>query len=340
MTVRDLRWPLAGTAAGLLLALLLGGPGALVLVVILAVLEISLSFDNAVVNAKVIERMSPHWRRMFLTVGIAVAVFGMRLVFPLLIVGVTARLTPAEALALALSDPAEYGVRLHEAHPLIAAFGGMFLFMIFLDFVFEDRQFKWLVWLERPLARIGKLDQLSVVVALAVLLTAARVFAAPPSVVVAGVLGIMTYLLVNGLGELFQADGVAAAGKAGFFLFLYLEVLDASFSFDGVIGAFAISHDLFLITLGLGIGAVYIRSFTIFLVRRGTLGEYVYLEHGAHWAIGALAGIMLLSLGLEIPEMVTGLIGLAFIGTSMASSAGRNRRAGERVEESSGAAAG
>src|SRR3546814_2035768 len=58
--------------------------------------------------------------------------------------------------------------------------------------------------------------------------------------------------------------------KAGFGAFLYLEVLDASFSFDGVIGAFALSNNLFIIAIGLGIGAMFVRSMTIFLVKQGT----------------------------------------------------------------------
>ena len=175
---------------------------------------------------------------------------------------------------------------------------------------------------------------------------------------VAGALGVVTYILVNGLGELFEAGGeddevepgslpgihgdaelvdqavrstggpgavVGAAGKAAFFLFLYLEVLDASFSFDGVIGAFAITQDIFIIAVGLGVGAMYIRSLTVYLVRKGTLSEYVYLEHGAHWAIGALAAILLVSIKYEVPEVVTGLIGVGFIGAAFCSSLIRNR---------------
>ncbi|GAA0414213.1 hypothetical protein Acor_10000 [Acrocarpospora corrugata] len=326
MNLRIFGVPFGTTAVGLIGALLIGGWEAFALVAILSVLEISLSFDNAVVNAKVIERMSQFWQRMFLTIGILIAVFGMRLAFPLLIVGITAQLSPAEAISLAVNDPAGYGARLHEAHPMIAAFGGMFLLMLFLDFVFEEHDFTWLAWLERPLARIGKLDQLSVAVALVVLVTTTtQLLAEPGPALIAGVLGIVTYLLVNGLGELFQEEGgepgiAYATGRAGFFLFLYLEVLDASFSFDGVIGAFAISDNLFVITAGLGIGAMYVRALTIYLVRRGTLSKYVHLEHGAHWAIGALAVIMVLSFGFTVPEVVTGLIGLCFIGTAMITS--------------------
>ena len=95
---------------------------------------------------------------------------------------------------------------------------------------------------------------------------------------------------------------------------MYLEVLDASFSFDGVIGAFAITSDVVIIMLGLAIGAMFVRSMTIYLVEKGTLDAYIYLEHGAHYAIGALAFIMLAGMtGVHVPEVVTGLIGVAFI---------------------------
>ncbi|MFC7467892.1 DUF475 domain-containing protein [Actinomadura keratinilytica] len=118
-------------------------------------------------------------------------------------------------------------------------------------------------------------------------------------------------------------------------MFLYLEVLDASFSFDGVIGAFAITNDIVLMALGLGIGAMYVRSLTVYLVRQGTLDDYVYLEHGAHYAIGALAVILLVTIRFQISEMITGLIGVVLIGLSFWSSVRRNKRlAAEGGEDS------
>ena len=63
-----------------------------IIVAVLIVLEVSLSFDNAVVNAKVLRRMSPLWRKLFLYVGIFIAVFGMRLLLPIVLVSVTALL--------------------------------------------------------------------------------------------------------------------------------------------------------------------------------------------------------------------------------------------------------
>ncbi len=377
MILRTFGWSFGVTVVGLLLALLYGGPAGLALVAVLSILEISLSFDNAVVNAKVLDRMSPFWQKIFLTVGIAIAVFGMRLVFPLVIVALTAQLGPFQAFDLALNDSDRYHALMNDAYPTIAAFGGMFLMMLFLNFVFEERAEKWLPWLEKPLARIGRLDQLAVVVAAGALSFVSWLSAEDPGgVMIAGVLGMITYILVNGLGELFSEAGESgeddgggephgagavareavreaaadaeprrggptplalATGKAGFFLFLYLEVLDASFSFDGVIGAFAISTDPIVIALGLGIGAMYIRSLTVFLVRKGTLHEYVYLEHGAHWAIGALATCMLISIGHHVPEWITGGLGAGLIIAAFASSIIRNRtRDGEPPETAAG----
>jgi uncharacterized protein len=354
--LRTFGWSMGITVIGLAVAAYFWGADGFGVVLILSVLEISLSFDNAVINATILKRMTPFWQKIFLTVGVLIAVFGMRLVFPLLVVALTAHLGPQTVVSLALDSKKTaggltYAQHLDAAHPAIAAFGGMFLLMIFLDFILGEKEVRWLSWIEGPLERIGRLNQLSVVVSMIVLMLSARFFAADraETVLLAGLAGLTSYLAVNGLSEVFEGAGeededgegdedgaVAAApagksallvaGKAAFFLFLYLEVLDASFSFDGVVGAFAISQDIFQITLGLGIGAMYIRSLTVYLVRQGTLDDYVYLEHGAHYAIGALAIILMVSIKYSIPEVVTGLIGVAFIGLALISSLARNRR--------------
>ena len=332
------------TLAVLVAALMLGGPRVALLVAVLAVLEISLSFDNAVINAGVLRRMSPVWQRLFLTVGVLIAVFGMRLVFPILVVSVTAHLSPATVTDLALHDGAAYGRQLAEAHSAIAAFGGTFLLMIFLDFLVADREIRWLRWIEAPLARAGRLPAFSVVLTLGSLLGLTVSVSAPHerTVLVAGVAGLVTYLLVHGVSDLVapaeheessgRREAALATGKAALALFCYLEVLDATFSFDGVIGAFAISSDVFVIAAGLGIGALFIRSLTVWLVRRGTLEEYVFLEHGAHYALGALAVILGLSIEHEIPEVVTGLIGASFIALAYGSSLRRRRRLRQNEE--------
>ncbi len=297
---------------------------------ILAVMEVSLSFDNAVVNASVLKHWNQFWRTLFLTVGIIVAVFGMRLIFPLLIVGVTADMSMIEVAQLALNDPKSYSEKLMAHHAEIAAFGGMFLLLVFLNFLFDDEKDEhWFHWLESRLADLGNIQAISVFISLVALLVLASFIpdASRLVVVMAGIWGIVVYVGVKVIGHLLEgssnddeaekSNGVSATGtivKGGIGGFLYLEVLDASFSFDGVIGAFAITSDVVVIMLGLAIGAMFVRSMTIYLVEKGTLDAYVYLEHGAHYAIGALAFIMLASgTGLHIPEVITGLVGVAFI---------------------------
>ncbi|MFC7931755.1 DUF475 domain-containing protein [Streptomyces cinereoruber] len=378
MVLKTFGWSFAVTALGLAFAAWQWGWEAFGVVLILSILEISLSFDNAVVNAGILKKMNAFWQKIFLTIGILIAVFGMRLVFPVAIVAISAKVGPIEAVQLALDEPERYEALVTDAHPAIAAFGGMFLLMIFLDFIFEDRDHKWLAWLERPLAKLGKVDMLSVCVALIVLLVTAMTFAThahtsaghmdkSTTVLLSGVAGLITYLIVGGLSGFFEnkleeeeereheeeekakAEGkpvsaVGLAGKAAFFLFLYLEVLDASFSFDGVIGAFAITNHIFWMALGLGIGAMYVRSLTVYLVREGTLDDYVYLEHGAHYAIGALAVILLVTIQHEISELITGSIGVVLIALSFWSSVRRNKAleaagggsSGDKTEVTSG----
>lgn len=354
------RFPIAVTIVGIAAAAILGGPSIAGIVAILAVLEVSLSFDNAVVNATVLAKMDAHWQRIFLTVGVLIAVFGMRLLFPIVVVTIAGHISPVHAIDLALHHPHEYALKLTQAHPAIGAFGGIFLLMIFLDFLFEDQEVSWLGPIERQLTKVGKLDQASAIVALIFLIISATTFASKDAVqvLVSGTAGLATYLGVSSLSALFESDeeevadrlqpaeaqastagGDAVGGdeaprvkippnlaRAGLFTFLYLEVLDASFSFDGVVGAFAITDMIFVIALGLGIGACYIRALTVYLVRKGTLTEYVYLEHGAHWAIGALAVLLFVTIRHNVPELVTGLIGVAFIGAALISSIVRNRR--------------
>ena len=331
-----------------------GGPAAAGRVLLLAAVEISLSFDNAVVNATVLRRLNAFWQRLFRTVGVLVAVVGMRLLFPLLVVAFSARLSPFAALHLALADPHTYDQRLDAARPEISAFGGAFLTMVFLDFLLAERDLHWLRPLERLSARIGRLDRVAPLIALAALITAASAGRHPgtqvSAVLMAGLLGVMTQLLISGLqGLTGPQEGDASdatspdsqppdtppttagrpallSGREALLAFCFLELMDASFSFDGVIGAFAFTSNLLVIAAGLGIGALAMRTLTVRLVHGGTLNHYVYLEHGAHYAIGLLGILLLASAYHDLPELLTGLLGVSVIAAALASSVVRNRR--------------
>jgi hypothetical protein len=319
-------WMQTGTVSGTL--------SILWIVFVLAILEISLSFDNAVVNAAVLEDMDDIWQRRFLTWGMLIAVFGMRIVFPLAIVAIAAGLGPMDAINLSLNDPQRYESIVSSAHVGIAGFGGAFLAMVGLSFFFDgDKDVHWIGWLEARLSRISSIKAAEIAVLLVVIYLVSLTLTPADALtfMVSGTLGLVTFIAVEALGTVLEMreEALKAQGaviRSGLGGFLYLNVLDASFSFDGVIGAFALSNNMVIIALGLSIGAMFVRSMTIMLVKKGTLAEYRFLEHGAFWAIIALGAIMLLSAKFHIPETVTGLIGAAMIGASLWWSVRHNRK--------------
>lgn len=310
-----------------------GGLVGLWLFTILVVLEVTLSFDNAIINSRVLVRMSPTWQKLFLTVGIFIAVFVVRFLLPIFIVMVTSGHGFMEVIDLALNDPEEYGKTLHEAAPTIDAFGGTFLAMIGISyFMNRKKDIHWLRRIEKRLIRAGNYENFKVFVMLAVaLLLYITVDQAHKStVLVASIVGTLLHMGLEIFGAYFEERQSRAAelvGMAAFGSFMYLEVLDASFSLDGVIGAFAITNDVMLIIAGLGAGAIWVRSMTVYLMRAGVLSRYKYMEHGAHWAILALGAIMLVKLyHVEPPEWFVGSLGLVFIATAVVSSILEMRR--------------
>lgn len=305
----------------------LGLPG-LWLFMILLVLEVTFSFDNAVINSKVLANMSEVWQKVFLTVGIFIAVFVVRFLLPIVIVMVASGLGFGEVTHMALNDAERYGHVLHEAAPMIDAFGGAFLIMIGLSYFMDySKRVHWVRGVESWLAKAGRFENFKVCVMLIV--AATLYFTVDPKyqsvVLISSILGIVLHIGLELFGSFFDAESSknmkVQTGWAAFASFMYLEVLDASFSFDGVIGAFAITSSIVLIITGLSAGAIWVRSLTIYLLRSGTLGKYKYLEHGAHWAIIALGVMMIAKLfHLELPEWITGGLGLAFIMLAVGSS--------------------
>lgn len=294
---------------------------------ILVVLEVTFSFDNAVINSKILSRMSRVWQTIFLTVGIFIAVFVVRFALPIIIVMLAADTGFTQVIDMALNDPELYGETLDEAAPIINAFGGAFLLMLGISyFIDRKKDIHWLRHIESRLAQAGKYENFKAVtmLGLALLLYATVDPEHRTIVLVASLIGISLHMLLEVMGAYFahhQSNAKVLVGWAAFMSFLYLEVLDSSFSLDGVIGAFAITTNIFLIMAGLGVGAFWVRSLTIYLVRSNTLGKYRYLEHGAHWAILALGAVMVLKLyHIEPPEWMIGGVGIVFITTAVVSS--------------------
>jgi len=306
------------------------------IVIVLSILEVSLSFDNAVVNAIKLEKMNEKWRRMFLTVGILMAVFGMRFLFPVLVVSIFTQVGLFEVVRIALTNAQQYTSYLHQTHAPIVAFGGAFLMMLFLAYFFNDeKEVHWIKKIEKSLQLFGSIKGAETIITLLFLFLILPHIPMEQKlfVVLSGISGVFIYLLIDGVTQWLEAKEEESIKQfttivrgSGFIGFLYLELIDASFSLDGVLGAFALSTDILIITIGLAIGAMFVRSLTIMLVEKRTLKNYLYLEHGAHWAIGALAVIMLISTFHEVPEVVTGLIGLIFILLSLVSSLIHNKK--------------
>ena len=340
-TLSYFSWAFIFTAVGLALGAwlgwqssgTLGGMGTVFFIcVVLAVLEISLSFDNAIVNANKLKDMTPEWQHRFLTWGIVIAVFGMRIIFPLAIVAIAAKIGPWEALKLAAARPDEYARIMQDAHLPIAAFGGTFLMMVGLTYFFNhEKDVHWIQWLEKNMARAATIKGIEIGIVLLLVVLFSNLLDGQDTVtfMTSAIYGLVTYLaveVVGGLLDMTQKSVLETGAKGGLGAFLYLEVLDASFSFDGVIGAFALTQNLFIIAIGLGIGAMYVRSMTIMLVEKGTLAEYRYLEHGAFYAVLILSVIMYVQTLVHIPEVITGLGGASLIGISFWASIRHNRK--------------
>lgn len=342
VTIKYFGWAYFVTFLGLALAFALGwtfthtlsGAGTFLLVgTILAALEISLSFDNAIVNANTLKTMSPKWQRRFLTWGILIAVFGMRIIFPLAVVSIAANIGPFEAIAMAAQQPEEYARHMNEAHLSITAFGGTFLMLVGLDFFIDrHKQVHWIASIERLFLHCASVRGASIILVFLIALgfTLSLAGSDQKTFLISALSGLATFVCVDSLGRFLdrKANGKTAKNAlrtGGLGAFLYLEVLDASFSFDGVIGAFALTQNLFLIAIGLGIGAMYVRSMTIMIVEKKTLAQFHYLEHGAFYSILALSLIMFAQSLIDVPELVTGLVGALLIGLSFLASIRYNR---------------
>ncbi len=294
---------------------------------LLAGLEISVSLDNAVVNATILRVMTRFWRVIFLTIGIAVAVFGMRILFPILIVTFAGGVDFHSAWIIATSRPDKYQLLMEQSHLSIMGFGGSFLLMVALTFFLDqNKKTHWLPGIERVLVKLGGIENASasfgILFILGVTLTLASQQQYP--FLLSALIGFSVHVGIDILKHFVGGGNIAAAAaRNGFIGFIYLEILDSSFSFDGVVAAFAITANFWLIAIGLGIGALFVRSMTVYLVERGSLEQFVFLEPAAFWAIAFLVLVMFTSAaGYHLPggEITTGLTSMFILCAGIISS--------------------
>lgn len=287
----------------------------------LSLIEISMSFDNAVVNEQKLKNMSKFWQQIFFWIGIPIAVVGMRFYVPLEIVSSIEGSSLRDAYNMAINAPELFSASLKQAHAAIAGFGGAFLMLTAFEFFGGDeKEHNWLPG-EGILAKIGVVRGLEFVAVLVALLISYHV-SGSIAVVLAGLGGCMVFVAMSALKQgMEHIDGwlgqstitalrVLQGGLGGF---LYLEVLDASFSLDGVVAAFAISKDIWVVAAGLGVGAMFVRELTLWMVKTGASATFKFLPNGAFWSILVLSVTMFVSVTHEVPEWLVSIASVGLI---------------------------
>lgn len=281
-------------------------------VVGLVLFEVVNSADNAIINAQVLNTMTPRGRRWFLVWGIIPAVFVVRGLMPWLIVfcmmpqlGIWGSLT-----ATFNSDP-ETVEALHSAAPILMMGGGVFLVLLTLEWLFTDESKQIGFHVEELFLKIGLWFYGIASTFLAVL-----IFYAPSDPLkLAVAVGFAAFFLTNGFkkqAERAEERLLHQPGVSDFSKILYLELIDATFSIDGVLGAFAFTISIPLILIGNGIGAIVVRQLTI--QGLSFIKRFAFVKNGAMYSIGILGCVMMAEgFGLHIPEWVSPLVTVSII---------------------------
>ena len=283
----------------------------------LAFLEVSLSVNNVVINTSVLKQWDQHWRKIYLTLGVLVAALILRLILPVFIVAFATDMSLTKVVNLAINNPLEYAYRLRIHYVEIAAFCGMLLFMVFLNFVFiQIKHFNWVKRFEDITSEIGSLEILKLILGICLIFIITSLIPEnhQSQIIKVSLMGVFTYYVVRLLGLFLSKKSLSNAEngliKTGVSAFLFLEILDASQSVSSVFGAFAITTDIVVILIGLTIGAVFARSLTIYLLENDSIISFKYLDLAANYVVGLLAASMLLAVvDLHIPQLMTAIIG-------------------------------
>ncbi len=300
---------------------------ALLIILGLAIFEIVSSIDNAVINAEILDTMSPKGRKWFLSWGFLIAVFAVRGVLPWAIIwGANPSLGPLGALTATFSSNPDIAASIMRSAPILLAGGGIFLVFLFLHWLFLEPK-KLGLRHERFLEKFGMLFY--GFAAAVLIVVAAYGMRNVPGMAFGAFAGAAVFFVMQGFKknaeraeEKMRKEGSKEkkeGGKNGrgarsdMSKILYLEIIDASFSVDGVLGAFAFTFSVPFILIGSAIGAFVLRSLTVRNIER--IKKYVFLKTGAMYAIGALSVIMILgAFGHQIPEWVSPVVMIAIVG--------------------------
>ncbi len=281
----------------------------------LAIFEIVSSIDNAVINAEILETMTPRGRRWFMLWGFIFAVFAVRGLLPWIIVWAT---NPAlgfiGSLTATFSNDPSVAQSIALSSPILLAGGGVFLIFLFLHWLFLEpkalglRHEKFFlrngIWFYAIVSII-----LAVIVWQSIKINSIMAFGA--------VIGSTAFFIMHGfkqnaeLAEEKMKKG--GGGKSDLSKIFYLEIIDASFSIDGILGAFAFTMSVPYIFIGNGIGAFVLRELTVKNIER--IKKYTFLKNGAMYAIFALSIIMIVgAFGYEVPQWVSPVVMLTIVG--------------------------
>lgn len=279
----------------------------------LALFEVVVSIDNAVINASVLATMSQRARRWFLIWGLLFAVFAVRGLLPLLIIWATnPSLGPIGALTATFSNDPHVAETIEQSAPILLMGGGVFLLFLFFHWIFlEDKRYGLIG--ERFIHRQGVWFYAVVSVLLSVIVWFALHI--NPLMAFGAVVGSTVFFITHGFKQNAeqQEKELLHSTKSDISKIMYLEAIDASFSIDGVLGAFAFTFSVPLILIGNGIGAVVLRELTLRNIER--IQRYIYLKNGAMYAIFGLGTVMILdSFGFHIPHWVSPMITFVVIG--------------------------
>ncbi|SDH16984.1 DUF475 domain-containing protein [Agrococcus jejuensis] len=332
-TVRLLLPPASLTLVAASAAAVLLGPEVALALLMLVALEIAMAADSSVPMAGVAGRIDSPARRVFLSLGLVVAVVVTRLLLPPLAVA-TDDGDPGDAVVDAVTEPQAFAADLLEVRPAIAAFGAVFVWMVFCEYLFNTDRLPrrpWMGRIEGALARVrhpwvaGWTTAAAGTALVAALVDAALV----PTVLVAGVAGGLAYLGSKLVGTWARrrpgrvrthVHAATVILERALVIFLVFEILDGISSLQAVRIAPAPVVQALVAGTAVLVGAVFLATLTSGVVSADALRRLRYLKAGAAYVLGVLAVLLWISLVVPVPGVVAAWAGSLVIGAALVSS--------------------